>query len=234
MRQIVLDTETTGLDPKSGHRIIEIGCIELINRRITKRSYHQYINPQREIDEGAIKIHGLTMDFLADKPLFSDIVDDFMAFIDDAELIIHNAPFDVGFIDAELEVLKHKKWRKIDKHCSVFDTLDYARKLHAGQKNSLDALCKRYSIDATKRTLHGALLDAQILANVYLAMTGGQTALEFVTGSGAGKRRVNKQMSYSGVKRAGKIPVVYANSEELALHEAYLERLGGRECTKTY
>lgn len=230
MRQIVLDTETTGLDPTSGHRMIEVGCIELVNRRITKRFYHQYINPQREIDEGAMKIHGLTMDFLADKPLFIDIVDDFMAFIDGAELIIHNAPFDVGFIDAELAALKHKKWKKIDKHCKVFDTLDYARKLHAGQKNSLDALCKRYAVDATTRILHGALLDAQILANVYLAMTGGQTALEFAAGSGSSESLLTKKMSHLGITRAGKIPVVYANPEELALHEAYLERL----CTKTY
>lgn len=175
-RQVVLDTETTGLNPQEGHRIIEIGCVELINRRLTKNHFHVYINPERTIDAGAIEVHGITNEFLSDKPLFKDIADDFVAFIRDAELIIHNAPFDVGFLNHELARLKQPA-QTIEAMSSVFDSLVYARKKHPGQRNSLDALCKRYGIDNSHRELHGALLDAEILADVYLLMTGGQGSL---------------------------------------------------------
>ncbi len=176
MRQIVLDTETTGLEPKQGHRIIEIGCVELNNRRKTNNHYHQYLNPEREIEDGAYDVHGISNEFLADKPVFADAAQEFIDFIRDSELIIHNAPFDVGFINAELKRLG-RQWGKVEDHCTVVDTLFIAREMHPGQKNSLDALCKRYEIDNSQRDLHGALLDAQILLDVYLAMTGGQTDL---------------------------------------------------------
>ena len=176
MRQIVLDTETTGLEPKQGHRIIEIGCVEIVNRRKTDRHYHQYLNPGREIDDGAYDVHGISNEFLADKPDFSDIAQEFINFIRDSELIIHNAPFDVGFLNAELGRLG-KQWGVIEDYCKVIDTLGMARELHPGQKNNLDALCQRYNIDNSQRNLHGALLDAQILLDVYLVMTGGQTDL---------------------------------------------------------
>jgi DNA polymerase-3 subunit epsilon len=176
MRQIILDTETTGLNPADGHRIIEIGCVEVINRRITGRYYQQYINPLREIDEGASDVHGLTQADLSTKPEFSQIAEEFLAFVDDSQLIIHNASFDIGFLDAELERLKPKPALMGDR-CEVFDSLDYARNLHPGQRNSLDALCKRYQVSNAHRQLHGALLDAELLAEVYLYMTGGQTSL---------------------------------------------------------
>ena len=176
MRQIVLDTETTGLEPKQGHRIIEIGCVELNNRRKTNNHYQQYLNPEREIEDGAYDVHGISNEFLADKPVFADAAQEFIDFIRGSELIIHNAPFDVGFINAELKRLG-RQWGKVEDHCMVVDTLLMAREMHPGQKNSLDALCKRYEIDNSQRDLHGALLDAQILLDVYLAMTGGQTDL---------------------------------------------------------
>ncbi|MCG6870810.1 MAG: DNA polymerase III subunit epsilon [Gammaproteobacteria bacterium] len=179
MRQIVLDTETTGLEPEQGHRIIEIGCVELLNRKPTGNTYHQYLNPQREIDEGALEVHGITVEFLKDKPGFADIAADLMAYLSGAELVIHNAPFDVGFLDHELARLEESGATRIADHCRVVDTLVMAREMHPGQNNSLDALCRRYFIDNTQRTLHGALLDAEILADVYLAMTGGQVALSF-------------------------------------------------------
>ncbi len=176
IRQVVLDTETTGLNPKEGHRIIEIGCVELINRRLTNNSFHVYINPNRLIDDGAIEVHGITNEFLEDKPQFEDIVNDYLEFTKGAELIIHNAPFDVGFLNHELSMLKNKKG-KLEDYSTVFDTLPFARKKHPGARASLDALCKRYGIDNSHRELHGALLDAEILAEVYLAMTGGQFSL---------------------------------------------------------
>ena len=176
MRQIILDTETTGLNPADGHRIIEIGCVELINRRITGRHYQQYVNPLREIDEGASEVHGLTQEDLSTKPVFSQIAEEFLAFVADSQLIIHNASFDIGFLDAELERLESKP-APMGERCEVFDSLDYARNLHPGQRNSLDALCKRYQVSNTHRQLHGALLDAELLAEVYLYMTGGQTSL---------------------------------------------------------
>ena len=166
-RQIVLDTETTGLEPSQGHRIIEIGCVELINRRLTGNNYHQYIQPDREVDEGALQVHGISNEFLADKPRFNDIADDLMNYLKGAELVIHNAPFDVGFLDHELKLLANGSGA-ISDHCDVTDTLVMARKMHPGQKNNLDALCKRYDVNNTQRELHGALLDAEILSEVYL------------------------------------------------------------------
>jgi DNA polymerase-3 subunit epsilon len=175
MRQIVLDTETTGLDPALGHRIIEVGGVELVNRRPTGNHFHRYLNPDRDIEDGALQVHGITADFLRDKPKFSDIVDEFLDYVDGAELIIHNAPFDVAFLNYELGILR----RQAITHCcpSIVDTLRMARDVHPGKKNSLDALCERYQVDNSQRTLHGALLDAQLLAEVYLAMTRGQESL---------------------------------------------------------
>lgn len=175
MRQIVLDTETTGINHEAGHRIIEIGCLELEDRKLTGKSFHVYLNPQREVEEGAFRVHGISTEFLQDKPLFKDVVEEFLAFVNDSELIIHNAVFDVGFLNAELG---HLKWpKKIKDYCLVCDTLVLAREKHPGQRNSLDALCKRYEVDNSNRQFHGALLDAELLALVYLAMTGGQGTL---------------------------------------------------------
>lgn len=176
MRQIILDTETTGIDPKQGHRVIEIGCVEMVDRKLTGSHYHVYINPERTIETKAVEIHGITNEFLADKPIFNAIADEFLEFIHGAELVIHNAAFDVGFINHEFSLLG-RDFPDVEECCGVLDTLAIARKKHPGQKNNLDALCKRYCIDNSSRTLHGALLDAEILAEVYLAMTGGQTAL---------------------------------------------------------
>ncbi len=175
MRQVVLDTETTGLETSSNHRIIEIGCVEMIDRKVTDNYWHFYLNPDREIDAGAFSVHGISTDFLQDKPHFEDISDDFLSFVEGAELIIHNAPFDMGFLNHEFAKLDNPI--KLEDHCSVLDSLIMARQKHPGQKNNLDALCKRYDIDNSSRTLHGALLDSQILAEVYLMMTGGQKAL---------------------------------------------------------
>ena len=175
-RQIVLDTETTGLEPAQGHRIIEIGCVEIINRRLTHNHWHHYIQPDREVDAGAFEVHGISNEFLADKPRFHELVDSFLECVEGAELIIHNAPFDVGFLNHELGMLDGTHPR-IEDICGVLDTLVMARQKHPGQKNNLDALCRRYEIDNSSRTLHGALLDSEILADVYLIMTGGQTAL---------------------------------------------------------
>ena len=177
MRQIVLDTETTGIDPKEGHRIIEIGCVEVINRRLTGNHFHVYINPKREIEQEAIEVHGITNEFLADKPVFADVAGEFIEFIRGGQLVIHNAPFDVGFMDHEFAMHGPTASVKTKEICGVLDTLVLARDMHPGQKNNLDALCKRYGIDNSHRELHGALLDAEILADVYLMMTGGQTDL---------------------------------------------------------
>lgn len=176
MRQIILDTETTGLEPSKGHKIIEIGCIEMIDRRVTNNHFHYYLNPERDIDDGAVEVHGLTREFLEDKPLFADIVDPFLEYVEGAELIIHNAPFDVGFINHEIKLLR-KDYKLLEHYCQILDTLPLARKKHPGQRNSLDALCKRYHVDNSNRQLHGALLDSNLLANVYLALTGGQSTL---------------------------------------------------------
>ena len=222
MRQIILDTETTGLEPKQGHRIIEIGCIELINRRKTERSFHQYLNPERDIEDGAFNIHGLSNEFLSDKSRFADIAQEFIDFIRDGELIIHNAPFNVGFINAELKLLG-KKWGKIEDYCTVFDTLLLAREKHPGQKNNLDALCKRYEVDNSQRDLHGALLDAQILLDVYLKMTGGQTDLTFhsvATSHGV----KGKSEQYINNKHK-KLVVIEPTENELAEHRMLLESI---------
>ncbi|MCX7117257.1 MAG: DNA polymerase III subunit epsilon [Legionellales bacterium] len=175
MRQIVLDTETTGIGSERGHRIIEIGCVELVNRKLTSNHFHAYLNPERSVDEGAFKVHGISTAFLSDKPVFRDVAENFFEFVDGAELIIHNAPFDMGFLNAEF---KRLRWPKpLSESCGVFDTLVLARTKHPGQRNTLDALCKRYFVDNSNRQWHGALLDAELLALVYLAMTGGQTQL---------------------------------------------------------
>ena len=222
MRQVVLDTETTGLEVSQGHRIIEIGCVEVIDRRATGRHYHQYINPERKIDEGAQEVHGISNEFLTDKPVFQDVVDDFLEFIDSAELIIHNAPFDVGFIDAELNRFAHDL-PVVKERCTVLDTLELARKLHPGQKNNLDALCKRYSVDNSSRELHGALLDARILADVYLAMTGGQVSLllmgEFESAS-ALKNTIRRLSS-----DRCELKIIRANADELRSHRHQLQEI---------
>lgn len=223
MRQIVLDTETTGLEHAEGHRIIEIGCVELVNRRLTGATFHQYLNPDRTIDDGAVEVHGITNAMLADKPRFADVVQDFIDFVTGAELIIHNAPFDVGFLNAELRRLGDA-WGDITRYCSVRDTLTLARQMHPGQKNSLDALCKRYTIDNTHRTLHGALLDAEILADVYLAMTGGQTSLSLGTNAPGGPESMAQPIRRLAPGRAP-LPVVRANDGELAAHGARLDAL---------
>lgn len=224
MRQIVLDTETTGLEPAEGHRIIEIGCIELENRRPTGRRFHQYLQPDRAIDEGAIEVHGITNEFLADKPRFADIATDFLEFVSGAELVIHNAPFDVGFLNHELSQLGDR--RRVDDYCAVLDTLALARKLHPGQKNNLDALCKRYAVDNSRRELHGALLDAEILADVYLAMTGGQVSL---TLEGNAAEAAATIAIATGIRRLtpGRhtLRIIYADADELAAHQVRLQQI---------
>jgi DNA polymerase III subunit epsilon len=222
-RIVVLDTETTGLNPLDGHKIIEIGCVELINRRITGNRFHAYINPDRDIDQGAIEVHGITNQFLKDKPRFAGILDDFIAFIKGAELVIHNAPFDVGFINHEFSLLDDKV-RAIEEFCTVFDTLTFARKKHPGQRNSLDALCKRYSIDNSHRELHGALLDAEILADVFLLMTGGQSSLLDdceKTEQESGNIHKPKQLA----KNRQALTVVYCSEQESAEHQARLDAI---------
>lgn len=222
MRQIVLDTETTGLEPSQGHRIIEIGCVELVNRRLTGRHFHQYLQPDREIDEAAIEVHGITNEYLKDKPHFAEIAADYLDFIRGAELIIHNAPFDVGFINSEIKRLEGE-WQALEHYCSILDTLMLARKLHPGQKNSLDALCRRYNIDSSQRTLHGALLDAEILADVYLAMTGGQTSLLLDESRDTAARQQHKIRRNNPQQKPFRI--IRATAEELAGHDDYLELL---------
>lgn len=221
MRQILLDTETTGIGHDHGHRIIEIGCIELVNRKLTGKQYQVFLNPQREVDEGAFRVHGISSEFLKDKPLFKDIVSDFLQFIGGAQLIIHNAPFDVGFLNAEF---KHLKWKKkLEDYCDVFDTLVLAREKHPGQRNSLDALCKRYDIDNSNRQLHGALLDAEILAFVYLAMTGGQTSL-FAQMQSAETNSQVKEEKITALHMPNPV-VIKATQEELEQHVLLVDYL---------
>ncbi len=222
MRQIVVDTETTGLEASQGHRIIEIGCVEIVNRRLSGRHYHQYLQPDRAIDEGAMEVHGISNEFLEDKPRFPDVMEELLAFIEGAELIIHNAPFDVGFLNHELK-RAGGAWQRIEDHCSVVDTLVLARSLHPGQKNSLDALCRRYGIDNSQRTLHGALLDAEILADLYLVMTGGQSSLLLER---------EQQEGGSQPLRIRRLPkdrpplrVISAAADEVARHEARLDAI---------
>ena len=222
MRQIVLDTETTGLEVAQGHRIIEIGCVELINRRPNGRTFQRYLNPERAIDPGAEAVHGLTGAFLANQPKFGDVVDEFIEFISGAELIIHNAPFDVGFLDHEFGRLP-PPLRLLTDLCTVLDTLVLAKQLHPGQRNSLDALCKRYGVDNSNRDLHGALLDARILADVYLAMTGGQGALTLhdMPGSGRGASAAAARRNAVAID----IPIVRATPTELEAHERVLDAI---------
>jgi DNA polymerase-3 subunit epsilon len=222
MRQIVLDTETTGLEPSQGHRIIEIGCVELVNRRLTGNHYHQYLQPDREIDAGAIEVHGITNEFLEDKPRFSDVAEDFLAFVRGTELVIHNAPFDVGFIDHELKLLGSGQGKVAD-ICSVLDTLTLARELHPGQKNNLDALCRRYGIDNSQREKHGALLDAEILADVYLAMTGGQVSLSL--GGSDGPTRTRERSVRRLDSNRAPLTVLQASSDEVAAHNQRIEAI---------
>jgi DNA polymerase III subunit epsilon len=229
MRQVVLDTETTGLETELGHRIIEIGCVELVNRRPTGRTFHHYINPEREIDQGALEVHGITAEFLQGKPRFGDVAEELMTFISGAELVIHNAAFDVTFLDYELS--RHAKKepgfveRKVSAECRVLDTLALAREMHPGQRNNLDALCKRYEIDNSHRELHGALLDARILADVYLAMTGGQVGLALGE-AGAGTRGAEEAgLVRALVRPAVPLVVVRASAEELGLHESMLQAI---------
>lgn len=221
MRQVVLDTETTGLEPAEGHRIIEIGCVELMERKFTGRTFHYYLNPDRKIDDGAIEVHGITNEFLIDKPRFKDVAQDFVEFISGAELVIHNAAFDVGFLNSEFNS-NGLSLGLVKDYATVLDTLLLARRMHPGQKASLDALCKRYAIDNSRRELHGALLDAEILADVYLAMTGGQTALslegqENVTNTVQEIRRLSANRSA--------LKVVSATVEELAEHSSLLKAI---------
>jgi DNA polymerase III subunit epsilon len=222
MRQIVLDTETTGLSPETGHRLIEIGCVELVDRRLTGNNFHQYLHPERDIDPEALKVHGITSAFLADKPRFAEIAAAFLRYISDAELIIHNAPFDVGFLNHELQRW-HPGLPTIAERGAVCDTLVLARHRHPGQRNSLDALCKRYQIDNTQRTLHGALLDAEILAEVYLAMTGGQVTLHLggATPEAVAQALPVQQQRQFDSNRAP-LPVIRADAASRAAHEALL------------
>ncbi len=228
MRQIILDTETTGIDPLQGHRLIEIGCLELVNRRLTKRSFHHYLNPEREIEAEASAVHGIYNKDLVDKPLFAAIADEFLEFLKGAELIIHNAPFDIGFINHEFRRLKGNDWPGIATWCSVLDTLPMARSRHPGQKNNLDALARRYGADQRDRTYHGALLDAEILADVYLAMTGGQVGLALGQDEGDGSTGSEQRME-EGIRRLPAtritLPVLRADDGEAARHEAKLKAL---------
>ncbi len=227
MRQIVLDTETTGLEPAQGHRVIEIGCVEVVERRLTGNSFHQYLQPDHDIDPGAVEVHGITNDFLADKPRFADIVDEFIEYVGGAELIIHNAPFDVGFLNNELKLAGQP--HRIDTLCTVLDTLTMARHLYPGQKNSLDALCRRYQIDNSQRDVHGALLDAEILAVVYLAMTGGQVTLSL---SGQPDTRRSESGEVGTIRRLSpdrpRLRMVAADATELEAHLACLRTVASR------
>jgi DNA polymerase-3 subunit epsilon len=221
-RQIILDTETTGLDRKSGHRVIEIGCVEIINRKYTGNEFHVYLNPERDSDPGALEVHGLTTEFLSDKPKFEEIYEDFINFVKDSELLIHNAEFDIGFLNHEIKLMS-KKLNTVDKHVSaITDTLQIAREKHPGQRNSLDALVNRYEVGGYDRELHGALLDSKILGDVYLAMTGGQSTLDF-TSQNEDKEQANQITSSNDIDL--NLTVVNVTKEEYQLHLDYLERM---------
>jgi DNA polymerase-3 subunit epsilon len=235
MRQIVFDTETTGLEPEQGHRIIEIGAIEIVNRRRTGRQFHRYLCPDRDIDAGAVQVHGLTSEFLSGQPRFCDVFDELREFLAGAELIIHNAAFDLAFLDAEIRTLAAKQLHLgqlcVRDLCGVLDTLALARQLHPGQRNSLDALCKRYSVDNSHRDLHGALLDAELLLDVYLAMTGGQGALTLDDHGSAAARA--SAASSRAVRPAGTLVVRRATEQELLAHETMLKLLDKTSGGKT-
>lgn len=230
-RQIFMDTETTGLEIRDGNRILEIGGVEVFKRKLTGNNYHQYIQPDRESEEGALRVHGITSEFLADKPRFAEIVDDFMEYVKGAELIIHNAPFDVGYINHELSLLgKNNRWGRIEDHCKITDSLVVARGLYPGQRNSLDALCRRLGIDNSNRVLHGALLDSEILADVFLTMTGGQKDL--------GLEQDSADETADFIQASGQIfnnlPTIQPTSEELGEHQAYLEKLFAKQEVKNF
>ena len=222
IRQIILDTETTGLDRKSGHRIIEIGCVEIINRKYTGNEFHVYVNPERDSDPGALEVHGLTTEFLSDKPKFAEIYNDFIEFVKDAELLIHNAEFDIGFLNHEIKLLS-KKFDPVDKHVSVIiDTLQIAREKHPGQRNSLDALVNRYEVGGYDRELHGALLDSKILGDVYLAMTGGQSNLDFTNSKDNGDQ-ITQSTSSENINL--NLTIANVSEEEDQSHLEYLQRM---------
>lgn len=223
MRQIVLDTETTGLDPARGHRIIEIGAVELIGRKLTGNTFHVYINPQRVVEQEAIEVHGITNEFLQDKPVFAQIADEFLDFIKGGELVIHNAPFDVGFMDHEFSLLRGNFGRTRD-YCSVLDTLLLAREMRPGQKNNLDALCRAFGIDNSNRTFHGALLDAELLADVYLGMTGGQTKLELASQKQSNQHN-GQRVDWNRVENKPQLKVIRASADEEAAHQQRLEMI---------
>ncbi|MBR9908575.1 MAG: DNA polymerase III subunit epsilon [Gammaproteobacteria bacterium] len=219
MRQIVLDTETTGLDPAQGHRIIEIGAVEVIGRKLTGQTFHVYVNPQRVVEQEAIEVHGITNEFLQDKPVFAQIADEFLSFIDGAELVIHNAAFDVGFMDHEFSLLRNGTGKTTD-YCTVLDTLMLAREMRPGQKNNLDALCRAFGIDNSNRTFHGALLDAELLADVYLMMTGGQTKLELAAQN---KGQQGAQATgWTRIENKPPLKVVRASADEEQAHQQRL------------
>lgn len=229
-RQIILDTETTGLSPKQGHRIIEVGCLEMVNRRLTDQHFHYYLNPEREVDQGAVAVHGLTNEFLADKPKFADIAEALLDFIKGAELVIHNAPFDMGFLNHEFALYakaSHQKIDQVETFCEVFDTLPLARQKYPGQKNNLDAICKRLKVDNSERNLHGALLDAKLLSRVYLLMTGGQGNLfEERPAETTQKNFVETTTTTTAfISPATELTLQSANAEELERHEAWLEKM---------
>ena len=227
MRYVVLDTETTGMPVTDGHRIIEIGCVELIGRRLTGRHYHVYLQPDRVVDEGAIAVHGITNELLQGKPRFREVADEFFEFVRGAELIIHNAAFDVGFINNEFALLGQQDRSSVNDYCTVLDTLRMARERHPGQRNSLDALCKRYGVDNSGRDLHGALLDAEILADVYLAMTGGQTHLSLAGDNAEGEAGGRQQASPVRRLPADRVltAVLRADAAELERHQARLAEI---------
>ena len=222
-RQIILDTETTGLDPKSGHRVIEIGCIELVNRKFTGEQYHIYLNPDRESDQAALEVHGLTSEFLSDKPRFKDIYEEFLKFISGSELLIHNAEFDVNFLDHEIKLLSKQLPTVSDSVTKITDTLQIAREKHPGQRNSLDALVKRYEIGGYDRELHGALLDSQILGDVYLSMTGGQSNLDFSVS--VTEQEVKENGSSNQLNSELNLKVIELTEEENKSHKEYLLRM---------
>ena len=223
MRQIVLDTETTGLSTAQGHRVIEIGCVEMINRRLTGREFHRFLNPDRDVDEGAERVHGISRADLENEPRFPEVVDEFLDFIKDSELVIHNADFDVGFLEHELRLMEHAQ-PEISIHAEVLDTLTLAREMHPGQRNSLDALCKRYDVDASKRDVHGALIDVELLARVYLAMTGGQAALSLDEEENL-DFGVGEEILVRPRRNDLNLVVIKASKEEAAAHEAILDKI---------
>ena len=223
-RQIVLDTETTGLEPSQGHKIIEIGCVEMLNRRLTGNNYHQYLQPDRKIDEGAQAVHGISNESLADKPRFADVVKDFIEYLDGAELIIHNAPFDVGFINHELKMVG-EEYGSVKDYCTVIDTLVMARKMRPGKKNNLDILCKEYDVNNKHRELHGALLDSELLSEVYLRMTGGQSSLSLDSEDVAGDKSGSVVAKKISADRAP-LKIIKASDEELQAHQAIVEKMG--------